>query len=139
METERSVCKFLDRVTDWVIRQPTISGMALVGSHARGEARPDSDIDLVLVCTDPQVFLSDTSWIQHFGKVKTCQTENWGLVTSLRVVYRESFEVEFGITSQVWAGRPVDPGTQSVVSNGMRILLDREGLLEQLQDDVSAS
>ena len=139
VETESSVCKFLYCVTDWALCQPTISGVALVGSHARREARPDSDIDLVLVCSDPQVFLSNTSWLSRFGEVVTCQTEDWGLVTSLRVVYRERFEVEFGITSLVWAALPVDSGTKRVVLNGMRIHLDRDGYLARLQKAVKAS
>ena len=131
------ISAFLDHVTAWALRQPTITGVALVGSHARGEARPDSDIDLVLLCTDPQAFLDDTAWLRVFGEVATCHTEDWGLVTSLRVYYRERFEVEFGLTSLVWAVLPVDPGTQSVVLNGMRILVDREGILERLQEVVT--
>ena len=122
METARSVSRFLDYVTHWAARQPTISGVALVGSHARGEARPDSDIDIVLLCTEPRAFLSDTSWIHRFGAVETCHTEYWGLVTSLRVYYTEGLEVEFGMTTLAWAALPVDPGTKHVVSHGMRIL-----------------
>ena len=132
------VTDFLNRVTDWAAHQPTIAAVALVGSHARGEARPDSDMDLVLLCEEPHAFLADTSWIHRFGEVRTCHTEDWGLVTSLLVHYKESFEVEFGLTTLAWAGLPVDPGTQDVVSHGMRILWDREGLLCRLREAVSA-
>jgi uncharacterized protein len=133
------VSDILDRVRDWAAHQPTIAAVALVGSHARGEARPDSDIDLVLLCEEPHAFLAHTSWIHHFGAVERCHTEAWGWVTSLRVHYTESFEVEFGLTTLAWAGLPVDPGTQEVVSHGMRILWDREGLLGRLWEAVSAS
>lgn len=64
--------------------------------------------------------------------------EDWRRVTSLRVYYRERFKVEFGLTSLVWAALPVDPGTASVVSNGMRILVDGEGRLGRLQEAVAA-
>ena len=133
------VSYFLDRVTDWAAHQPTIAAVALVGSHARGEARSDSDVDLVLLCEEPHVFLADTSWIHHLGEVRTCHREDWGMVTSLRVYYTEGLEVEFGMTTLVWAAVPVDPGTRHVVSHGMRILWDREGLLARLQAAVSAS
>jgi predicted nucleotidyltransferase len=133
------VSDFLDRVMVWAAHQPTIAGVALVGSHARGEARPDSDIDLVLLCEEPHGFLAHTSWIHHFGAVERCHTEVWGGVTSLRVYYTEGLEVEFGMTTLAWAAVPVDPGTQDVVSHGMRILWDREGLLARLQEAVSAS
>jgi predicted nucleotidyltransferase len=136
METASAVSEFLDRVIAWAARQPTITGVALVGSHARGAARPDSDIDLVLLCTEPQAFLGATAWLHTFGEVERCHTEDWGRVTSLRVHYRERFEVEFGLTSPVWAALPVDPGTKSVVANGMRILLDRDGTLGRLASTV---
>jgi predicted nucleotidyltransferase len=133
------ISDFLERVTDWAAHQPTIAAVALVGSHARGAARPDSDIDVVLLCEEPHAFLAHTSWIHHFGAVARCHTEAWGVVTSLRVHYTDSVEVEFGLTTRAWAGLPVDPGTQDVVSHGMRILWDREGLLARLQEAVSVS
>src|SRR5262245_4869441 len=114
MGTAQVVSDSLDCVTDWAAHQPTIAAVALVGSHARGEARPDSDIDLVLLCEEPHAFLADTSWIHRFGEVRTCYTEDWGMVTSLCVHYRQSFEVEFALTTLAWAGLPVDPGTQDV-------------------------
>jgi predicted nucleotidyltransferase len=134
-----TVAEFLNRVTDWAINQPTISGVALVGSHTRGEARPDSDIDLVLLCTHPNAFLDDISWARIFGEVKSCQTEDWGMVTSLRVSYRSGLEVEFGLTTPAWARFPIDAGTRQVVSNGMRILLDKEGALGRLLDAISGA
>jgi uncharacterized protein len=133
------VSDFLDRVTDWGAHQPAIIAVALVGSYARGEARPDADIDVVLLCEEPHTFLADTFWIHHFGVVETCHTEYWGFVTSLRVYYTEGPEVEFGMTTLAWAAFPVDPGTKYVVSQGMRILWDGEGLLARLQEAVSAS
>jgi predicted nucleotidyltransferase len=139
MTTAKALADFFRRVTDWAARQPTIVGVALVGSHARGEARTDSDIDLVLLCTEPRGFLTETSWIHHFGEVEVYHTEDWGLVTSLRVYYRDGVEVEFGMTTLAWAALPVDPGTKHVVSHGMRILWDREGRLGRLQEAVAAS
>lgn len=139
MGTAPSVSVLLDSIIAWAANQPHVTGIALVGSHARGEARLDSDIDLVLLCTKPDAFLSDTSWIQLFGEVKTCHSEDWGLVTSLRVHYRDGLEVEFGMTTPVWAELPIDAGTTSVVAHGMRILWDREGALGRLLEAVAAS
>lgn len=42
------------------------------------------------------------------------------------------------MTTLMWAGLPVDPGTKSVVSHGMCILLDRDGALRRLLEAVSA-
>ena len=133
------VSDFLGRVTAWAAHQSTIAAVALVGSYARGEARPDSDSDVMLLCTEPRGFLTETSWIHRFGEVRTCHTEDWGVVTSLRVHYRARLEVAFGVTTLAWAAVPIDPGTKHVVAQGMRMLWDREGLLARLQEAVSAS
>ena len=131
-----AVSVFFNHITEWAANEPAISGVALVGSHARGDARPDSDIDLVLLCVNPQAWLRDASWIHRFGEVAGRQTEDWGRVTSLRVYYRSGLEVEFGLTTPAWAELPVDSGTRDVVLNGIRILLDRDQALARLQDAI---
>jgi predicted nucleotidyltransferase len=47
MQAER----ILQIIVDWAKKQPTIQAVAVVGSHARGTARAESDIDLVLLVT----------------------------------------------------------------------------------------
>src|SRR5207244_13183284 len=84
MGTEQAVSDFLDRMMNWAAHQPTIAAVALVGSHARGEARPDSVIDLVLLCEEPHAFLAHTSWVHHFGAVEERHTEEAGWVHWLR-------------------------------------------------------
>jgi predicted nucleotidyltransferase len=56
----RSVAEILIGVRGWAARQAGVSGVALVGSHARGAARADSDVDLVLLCEAPDDLVRDT-------------------------------------------------------------------------------
>jgi predicted nucleotidyltransferase len=49
----------IDAIVIWATAEPTIKALALVGSHARGTARADSDIDLVLLTTHPRAFRDD--------------------------------------------------------------------------------
>jgi predicted nucleotidyltransferase len=128
----------LEKVTNWAESNPAILGVALVGSHARGEARADSDIDLVLLASQPQDFIDQPEWVKKFGEVKSFTVEDWGLVTSLRVYYKDGLEVEYGLTSPEWAKEPIDEGTRRVICDGMRILLDREGLLGRALEVVAA-
>jgi hypothetical protein len=118
----------IEAVVRWWQQRPGAVAAALVGSHARNEARPGSDVDFVLLCRDVQVYLDDTGWLSLFGKPGAVVREAWGDVTSLRVWYPER-EVEFGLTSPGWASDPADPGTRSVIQRGIRILYDPEGLL----------
>ncbi len=118
----------IDAVTLWWRACPGVRAAALVGSHARGEARPDSDIDLVLLCQTPLDYLEDTSWVRRFGEPDAMRRETWGDVESLRVWY-PNFEVEFGLTSLAWASDPSDAGVQQVIQQGIRILHDEDGVL----------
>lgn len=111
--------------------------MALGGSHARNEARPDSDIDFLIICHDISQLVDDLTWVKRFGEIASCGKEQWGVVTSIRVVYADGQEIEFGLAPLSWADIPVDEGTYQVVSDGMMILTDSSNILGKLKKAVS--
>lgn len=104
-------------------------GLAVVGSHARGTATPESDIDLVLVIDDVRSRLRSPGWVSEFAEVDAVTREDWGLIQSLRVRYRDGPEVEFGLTTLAWVTPPLDTGTTKVIRDGFQILFDPDGLL----------
>ena len=133
MVTARRVDAFLASFTDWAAAQPGITAVALVGSWANGTARPDSDVDLVVVAADPTPLLADDTWLHRFGALRSVGREDWGLVQSRRVLYDDGLEVEFGVTAAAWlATDPLDPGTARVIRDGARVLLDERGSLALL-------
>ena len=58
--------------------------------------------------------------------------EDYVNLTSLRVHYQDSLEVEFGFTTVRWADVPIDAGTWDVISGGMRVLFERGSILSRL-------
>jgi predicted nucleotidyltransferase len=128
MEMER----FLAQVKLWAEQQSDIKGVLLVGSYARGAARTDSDVDLVILTVRPERYLDSTSFPDNFGPVSKWEMEDWGRVTSLRVWYQNGLEVEYGIALPDWASQPLGSGTLQVISNGMQIVFDRDGSLNWL-------
>lgn len=50
---------FLQSVIEWAKNEPDLMALALVGSYARGEASPESDVDLILLLRNPKEHLKD--------------------------------------------------------------------------------
>jgi len=119
------IARLILDVQAWAAGRPDVLGVALVGSHARGAARPDSDVDLVIACQRPRLLLDDTRWIGMFGAPMRTMGEDWGRVTSLRVWYANGLEVEFGITDRDWGSAPLEAGTRAVIEDGCIVLYDR--------------
>jgi len=125
--------RFLIEFTDWAQAQPDIEAVALVGSYARDAATETSDVDLVVITSQPDRYLGNRGWLERFGQVHRRQIEDYGKLTSIRVWYTDGREVEYGITDESWAALPLDDGTQRVISDGMRVLLERKPILNRHQ------
>lgn len=135
--TEEMANQFLQEFTAWAAAQPDIQAVAVVGSYARNAARPDSDIDLVVIADRPELYVQNTGWIERFGPVARQQTEDYNKLISVRAWYVDGREIEYGLTDASWAALPLDAGTQRVISDGMRVLFERAPLLSrhQIQTD----
>lgn len=134
MRVER-VERFLGEFACWARAQSDIWAVALVGSYARKTATEESDVDLIMIVDRPGRYVEDTEWVWLFGEVRQQQVEDYGLVTSIRAWYADGREVEYGITYEKWAGYPLDEGTRRVMSDGMRILFERESILSRHQGE----
>lgn len=123
--------ELIAKVVDWSRTDDRVMALALCGSHARGEARDDSDIDFCILASDPESLLEDRSWIYAFDSAAKVadRVEDYNLVKSIRVFYATT-EAEFGVTNPAWAEPPIDPGTAAVINNGLQILYDPDGRLE---------
>lgn len=127
------VSQLLEAIAVWAATEPELLAVGLVGSHARGAARPDSDVDLVVIAREPRRYLDDTTWAARFGAVERLALEDYGRLVSARVWYAGGLEVEYGITDASWAAAPLDPGTARVLGDGLRVLWEREPLLSRYQ------
>jgi len=131
MKSIEDIRDFLDKFIAWAAIQRDIQAVALVGSYARGAARNDSDIDLVILTDQFPKYMEDARWIELFGPVEKVQTEDYGNLTSIRVWYQNGPEVEYGLTTPDWAALPLDAGTERVIRDGMIVLFERGDLLSR--------
>ncbi len=125
-EIDLNVRAFLQSVVEWAKTEPDLMALALVGSHARVEASPESDVDLILLLRKPKEYLKDRNWISEFGEPNHIIQENWGKVTSLRVLYADGLEIEYGLSNLDWGSDPSDEGDAHVIVNGLIVLYEKD-------------
>lgn len=123
---------FLARVKRRAAETAHVEVLLVVGSHARGTERPDSDLDLVLVTTQRDELVADQTFPETCGRVLRRQTEHYGACTSVRVWYEGGLEVEFGLVEPSWLALPLDEGTRRVLADGHRVLVDKKRHFEGL-------
>jgi predicted nucleotidyltransferase len=129
----------IDAIARWAKGEAMVRAVALVGSHARESARPGSDVDVVILCSQPKHYLFDLQWLSTFGDIRRTAIEDWGEVQSVRVFYAAGPEVEFGIASVNWMAVPLDAGTKQVLADGARVVFDRDGRLTEAIESVRRS
>ncbi|MGW2051241.1 nucleotidyltransferase domain-containing protein [Streptomyces sp. NPDC001858] len=130
---EAEMRQVVDRVTRWCANRSDVVGLLLVGSCARGAARPDSDVDLVLLSTALDRYVDDEVWRRELSLGEVIRVQEWGPVTEWRYVTASGLEVEVGVGAPRWARTdPVDAGTRRVVTDGARPLYDPAGILGAL-------
>ena len=127
------VDSFLFEFKRWAATESEIHAAGLVGSYARNAAKEESDLDLIVIISLPNIYLEHRQWTSLFGLIDRDQIENYGPCTSLRVWYADGLEVEFGFCEESWAAMPLDRGTEQVVSGGMKVLFERRPILSTLR------
>ena len=86
-------------LSNWSYSNKEIEGLAITGSYARNTQKPDFDIDVCLFVKDPLLFIEDHKWALIFGDITSKETEDWGVVKTLRVFYKSEMEVEFNFST----------------------------------------
>ena len=127
------VHEFLQILVAWCSHRADVRAIALVGSWARDEASCDSDVDVVLLTTDPAAYLATDKWAQALGTT-VVTTREWGVLTERRLITATGMEVDVGVVDPSWAATaPLDEGTASVARDGLIPLYDPSALLERLK------
>ncbi|MBV6623663.1 MAG: nucleotidyltransferase domain-containing protein [Rivularia sp. (in: Bacteria)] len=106
----------LEKVANWAQARSEILALALVGSHARGEAKPESDIDLMFVTSDTEFFRQDCDWLHEISweninyKILKWNDAQYGVVWSRHVYlanltneFNKELKIEFSFGLPSWA------------------------------------
>ena len=130
---EPEVRKLLHDLAAWCDQRADVRALALVGSRARDDARYDSDVDVVLLTTDPGRYLAADDWALALG-AEIVATRHWGMLTERRLLLPTGMEVDFGVVDPSWAATaPLDDGTAEVARDGLIPVYDPDSILERLK------
>lgn len=125
---------FIEKLKFFAINESSIECLLVVGSYARGANTPHSDLDLVFITKSKEYLLNNQSFLQNFGKITKKQIEFYGVCTSIRVWYEDGPEVEFGIVDSSWLSIPLDSGTEKVLKDGYKVVIDKTGFFDDSLD-----
>jgi aminoglycoside 6-adenylyltransferase len=132
----------IERFRNWALDQRDVRSALIVGSWARTETPADdlSDLDLAVIVSDPSVYLSDATWIRMLGEPALTFVESTadGNFRERRVLFRDGRDVDFSLLPvdvvQQMIRQKVPARIAAVLRRGIRILIDKDGLPEQLAD-----
>lgn len=120
-----------------------VVAVAVIGSQARKETPADeySDLDLLMVVSDPEYFLASDEWFGQLGTVHVSFTEDtMAGMKEKRVLFDSAQDVDFVIASQ----KDADAIFQSdqalqVMNKGCKVLIDKLGLFSPAPQPTSAN
>ncbi len=147
---------FLTRLRAWGEVEDDVRGVILFGSRARAPRPADrwSDVDLLVVCRNPAARLGSTDWLEQLGEVRISFLEINPVdgERERRVLFASGLDVDlnfvqarrlrllsFALGPARWLVAPslrreAHAGAQAlatIMRPGFRILLDKDGVLEQ--------
>jgi aminoglycoside 6-adenylyltransferase len=139
---ERLIEKFLD----WARSDDNIRAAVVIGSRARTDHPADewSDLDLLVVAEDTKLLLEGSDWIRVVGTPWITfveQTPDGGF--ERRVLFKGGLDVDFAAEAaediRQMAGGPIPPFFADVIRRGVKVILDKDGMLEKIRTTTPES
>jgi aminoglycoside 6-adenylyltransferase len=130
----------IEQFTTWAQGQTDVRSIMVLGSQARVDRPADylSDLDLAVIVTDPSIYLSDITWLRRFGEPCLTFVESTavGNFREQRVLFKDGRDVDVSLLPAFVVERMIEQQVPAeiadVLSRGFRILVDKDGLAEQL-------
>ena len=136
-QTPQSLQELCERFVTWAESHPDIRSAMVVGSQARTDRPADewSDLDLVIVATDPDRYLDTADWLEQLGTPWVTFVEGTIARTrERRALFAGALDVDFNFFTpeqfqQVFRDGALAP---TVLHRGARVLLDKEEIIPSL-------
>jgi aminoglycoside 6-adenylyltransferase len=142
--------KIIQRFCQWAETHSEVRAAMVVGSQARQDRPADewSDLDLIVVTTDPETMAIDTNWLQALGKLLLTFIEtNPAGGPERRVLFEGGLDVDIvpvlpQVIHQLINGVETNLSESvdlvvTLIGRGVRILFDLDGDLNRLVESIS--
>ena len=145
--------QLIERFVKWAETCSDIRAAVIVGSRARVDQPADewADLDIMVITRDPKRYTSTSDWIESIGNPLLTFVEPLpiGGEMECRVLFEGMLDVDFAIfpeeryrgIQQLLQGEiPPEIAAQAsnVFGRGMRVILDKDGMLAQLRKLISS-
>ena len=136
--------RLLERFEEWALSRPDIRAAVIVGSRARVDHAADewSDLDLLVIATDPERYLSSTDLIWDIGVpwLTFVEPTAVGDMKERRVLFEGGLDVDLTflpysmIQQIVQDGVPPELAHQGldIFGRGVHVLVDKDGTAAQV-------
>jgi len=142
--------QLVERFVRWAETCSDIRAAAIIGSRARVDHPADewADLDIMVITTDPERYISTSDWIENVGNplltfVEPTPTED---DVERRVLFEGMLDVDFALIPKrkaqqlLQGGIPPEIAAQisNVFGRGMRVILDKDGMAAKLRKTISS-
>ena len=123
----------------WAQAEPNIRAAVVIGSRARTNHPADewADLDIIVFATDIECYTASAGWVENVGVhwlsfVERTPSGGW----ERRVLFDGGLDVDFALNMAAdlayLAKGPIPPDVTDIIRRGIRVLVDKDGLLVQL-------
>lgn len=137
MNNQQIYEEMIERFITWAKSNHNIRLTFIVGSRARKINPADewSDLDLVIITTNPDELLMFSEWLNNIGIPKVTFLENTLCNgKERRVLFNNGLDIDFVVFSKrVFLEVFNSPEILSILNRGMRILFDKDNLTAELK------
>ena len=145
--SDRLYDSLIERFVNWTKECPDIRTALIVGSRARSDHPADewADLDLIVVTTDPQRYLSSTDWLKEMGNPLLTFLEPTAAGGELerRALFEGMLDVDFSIIPKAKAEQVLESEISLEIANtfgrGVRVLVDKDNLVSDLIELISTA
>jgi aminoglycoside 6-adenylyltransferase len=127
---------FLEKLSPWATGREDIRLMVIIGSRARTDRPVDlwSDLDLIVVTTNTDAYLSDEEWLKELGQAHITFLEGTavGEFVERRVLFEGGLDVDFVPLPLDYIEKGWPEEILGVFGRGFKVIVDKDGLTGSL-------